>query len=209
MLNPLCWSKLLRLTFLFSALTASSRESRAFITVPQDGTLTFELVSTHAGTSVQEFGIGTPAVSSTTAQRQYLFVASFQNDTLASVFPGPIVDAGFFSAGTELDFYQRSTFIELKWAFTSRLATAPTFTDLEAFTDRNNSLGLGGGVLSSQRPNTWLLYVDSAGSVDDDDNDMVIRMTLHPLPEPHSGIMAAAGVACFAAWQRGGMNRRR
>jgi hypothetical protein len=48
------------------------------------------------------------------------------------------------------------------------------------FTGRNNSLGLGGSAVQQLSLTAWLLHLDDAASVDDDDNfgDVVVPAAL-------------------------------
>jgi hypothetical protein len=156
----------------------------AYFIVPQAGSISFELLEGHGATSLQEIGFGTPSESSTLAQRDVLYQVHLVNENVESVNPSSIVNAGFFSSGVNLEFYQRSDFGGIHWAFSSRLGGMPTFSDLEVFTDRNGSLGLGGSAIQQISPTSWVFHFDDAASVDDDDNELVFKLTLTPVPEP-------------------------
>ena len=62
------------------------------------------------------------------------------------------------------------------WAFSS----GTDLPSVVAFTDRDNSLRMGGRVIEQTSANTWLMHLDNAAShlVDDDDNDLLIRIRL-------------------------------
>ena len=159
--------------------------SHAYLTLPESGALTFEYLAGYGDTSTQEFGFGTPSTSSSIEQRDVIFIGQLVSGTLESVSPSPIVEAGYFYAGTELNFYQLSDYFGVHWAFSSQLSTSPTFADLEVFTDRNT----GNSAVVQLDATTWMFYLDDAASVDDDDNELIIRMTLDtsavpPAPDP-------------------------
>lgn len=172
----------------------------ALIVLPQSGTLTFEVLEGHGATSLQEFGIGTPSETSLLAERQVLFQVQLVDENVGSVLPSAVVTAGYFTSGTSLDFYERSDYQGgVSWAFSSHLQGQPTFADLEVFTDRDASLGLGGSAVEQLSATSWLLRLDGAASVDDDDNDLVIGVTLAPAPEPSASLLFLAGTAVLAA----------
>jgi hypothetical protein len=169
--------------------------------------LTFEVIEGHGATSLQEFGLGTPSTSSLLSERQVIFQVQLVNEQVSDVLLGPYATTGIFPAGTNLDFYQRSDFAGIHWAFSSQLLSQATLADLEVFTDRNNSLGLGGSVLNQESESSWLLYLDAAGSIDDDDNELVMRMTLNQVPEP-STLTLLGGIFAAAAWTRRRRNQQ-
>lgn len=175
-----------RLASIISIAVCSSLPlaAQAILVLPQSGTLVFEVLEGHGATSAQEFGIGTPSESSALTERQVMFQVQLVNENIGSVSPSSIFDAGFYPAGTNLEFYQRSSFQGTWWAFSSRLLTSPTFPDLEVFTDRNGNLGLGGSAIQQVTPTSWIFNLDDAASGDDDDNELVVRATLTPLPDP-------------------------
>lgn len=171
--------------------------AHALLVLPQSGTLSFEVLEGHGATSVQEFGIGTPSVTSTLVERQVLFQVQLSDENIDSIIPSAIVDAGYFSAGTDLDFYERSDYQGISWAFSSHLQGEPTFADLEVFTDRNGSLGFDGSAIQQLSPTSWLFHIDDAASIDDDDNELVLRVTLAPVPEPSAVLLSLGGIAAL------------
>ena len=64
-----------------------------------------------------------------------------------------------------------------KTGSTCAFSTGSTFTDREAFTDRDNSLGWGGTIVQATAPNTWVLHLDDYFG-DDDDNDSWVQLRI-------------------------------
>lgn len=168
------------------------------ISIPVSGHLIFVAVEGHGGTSEQEFGIIAPG-----GEREMVFTLHLVDGNLASTSPQPVVDMGLFSAGTSLDFYNVSWFDGPKFAFSANLAGSPTPSDLVVFTDRDNSLGLGGGVVEVLGDNHWLLHLDDAASFnyDDDDNELIIDVRVIPsvsnsngIPEPRTYTLLLLGL---------------
>ena len=174
--------------------------AHALLITSQPGNLIIEALAGHGATSNQEFGLGTPSISSTAAERDVIFTIHLVNEQIGSVTPSPIVDKGFLAAGTVLDFYNISDFGGLHFAFSSTLGLSPSPSDLVVFTDIDNSLGFGGSVVETIGIDDWVLHLDDAASIccDDDDNEMIIRVRIEPavinIPEPASFGMFAAGL---------------
>lgn len=166
------------------------------------GHLVFEALEGHGATSNQEFGLGTPATDSTPAERLQIFTIHLVNEQIGSVTPHARVDLGFFAAGTELDFYNLSDFLGASWAFSRDLVSNPSAADLEVFGDRDNSLGLGGSIVETVGVDHWILHLDDAASVDDDDNEMVIDVRVGPVPEPATMALLVAGVTAAVLRRR-------
>jgi len=113
------------------------------------------------------------------------------------------INAGFFAAGTTVHFGMLTTFSGSGWAFSDGMDQA----SLVAFSDTDNSLGLGGSVIEHTSTNTWTLHLDDAMSflIDDDDNDVLIqlRITDQPVatvPEPPTGPLMLAS-STLAGWK--------
>jgi hypothetical protein len=182
------------------ALLASDPAWAALITTTISGDLIFEALEGHGGKSNQEFGLGTPSINSTPAQRDSIFTLHLDNDQLVSTTPSAVVDKGFFPAGSALDFYELSDFLSPLYAFSSALGGSPSPSDLVVFRDKDNSLGLGGSVVEVLGVDDWKLHLDDAASVDfdDDDNELVIRVHVQPIevpqqvPEPGTLVMLGA-----------------
>ncbi len=91
--------------------------------------------------------------------------------------PNTSVSAGLFTTSDEVHFYELTTFFNsTQFAFSD----GTDFPSLEAFSDRDNSLGMGGCIIEQTGPLTWLLHLDDAFSSDDDDNDVLIQIHLEP-----------------------------
>src|SRR5208283_360968 len=66
---------------------------------------------------------------------------------------------GFFAAGTTIHFGMYTTFAgDAGWAFSVDNDVA----SVVAFTDINDSLGMGGSIIQQTGPDTWLLHLDDA-----------------------------------------------
>jgi len=162
-------------TWLVAAyLLACSAAHASLITTSAPGDLMFAYLGGEAGPSLQEFGIGTPAEASLLADRNLVFVIDYRLPPVVV----PIINKGYFWAGSELDFYNLSDYNGNLFAFSSRLVSGALQPDLAVFTDRDNSLHLGGGVVQSVGDNAWILHLDDAWSYayDDDDNEMIIKV---------------------------------
>jgi hypothetical protein len=94
--------------------------------------------------------------------------------------PQPVgeVLVGHFASGTPINFGIFTSFGGPGggWAFSS----GTDFPSIEAFTDRDNSLHMGGSIIQQTSSNTWLLHLDDALSSDDDDNDILMQIRIVP-----------------------------
>ncbi len=105
--------------------------------------------------------------------------------------PNTELALGQFTAGTSIDFGIETQFGGEYFAFSNETTPAA----IRAFTDIDNSLGLGGNVVESTGLNTYVLHLDDAASfmVDDNDADILMQLRAVPgaVPEPSSlGILA-------------------
>ena len=194
--------------YLFACCAAHA----SLITTSASGDLMFAYLGGEAGPSLQEFGIGTPAESSSLADRNVVFVVDYR---LPPVLV-PIVNKGYFWSGSELDFYNLSDYNGNLFAFSSRLASGALQPDLAVFTDRDNSLHLGGSVVQPVGDNAWILHLDDAWSYayDDDDNELLIKVwvdqsAVPPLVIPEPGSLALLGAGAVAMLAGIGRGRRR
>lgn len=190
----------------FTHLVGFGTANASLITTSASDNLMFEYLGGEAGASIQEFGLGTPAENSSIADRNVVFVIDYYNPP-ASL---PLVNKGYFWAGSDLDFYNLSDYLGDLYAFSSRLTSAvPTQADIAVFTDTDNSLNQGGSVVESVGDNQWILHLDDAWSYrfDDDDNEMIIKLWIDQsaaapvsVPEPATwAMLAAAFLAAGAA----------
>jgi hypothetical protein len=174
----------------------------SLLTTTTPGYLIFEAIEGHGDTSNQEFGLGTPPIGAPANQRQIIFTIHLRDEQIDYVTPSNIVNMGFFPAGSALDFYNISDYRGEHWAFSSTLDSSPSASDLEVFRDRNNSLGFEGSVVEVVGLDHWILHLDDAGSIDDDDNEMILRVRVEPVPEPSGTTLFVVGFAFLAFFRR-------
>lgn len=184
--------------FVASTVMTGGFANASLITTTAPGDLMFEYLGGEAGPSLQEFGIGTPEPLSSLADREMVFVIDYYH----SQTPQPVVNKGYFGSGSQLDFYNLSNYNGNLFSFSNRLLGFPTSSDLATFTDTDNSLRLGGGVVESIGSNMWILHLDDAWSYmyDDDDNEMLIKVWIAPtasIPEPKTWMLLIAGIVAF------------
>src|ERR1019366_2770532 len=143
-----------------------------FFTVPYDATFYLSPLGGGAA-ATNEFGLGT---SQTNA------VPIFTGLPYHPTPPGEVA-IGLVTAGTSLDFYEKTDWGGTFWAFSIDTVSAASRC---AFLDLDNSLGFGGSVVEHTGPTTWTLHLDDAASfmVDDNDADVLIQIRLAPIPEP-------------------------
>lgn len=163
----------------------ASTSAQALLVTTQAGDLVFEVLSGEGAPSSQEFGLGTPSSSSVQTDRDVVFIINLSGG-VTSVTPSPVVNKGFFPAGSILDFYNLSDFGGSQFAYSSALGGTPSASDLVTFYDADNSLGFGGSVVEQLGVDDWVLHLDDAASTccDDDDNEMVIRVRVVPASPP-------------------------
>lgn len=104
---------------------------------------------------------------------------------------------GLFNAGTTVHFGEFTEFAgQSGYAFSN--GTDPA--SIVAFSDVDNSLGMGGSIIQRTGPDTWLLHLDDALSYlyDDDDNDVLMQVRVAPVPEPASCVLVIAGCVALA-----------
>ncbi len=159
--------------------------------MPTSGDLTMQFIGGSAG-GVTAFGLGTSPSN---------FIALFSGlpNNPSSLSP---VNVGFFSAGTTINMGMFTTFAgDSGWAFSSGTDLA----SIVAFSDIDDSLGLGGSIIQQTGPDTWVLHLDDALSYkyDDDDNDVLMSLHITPIsaaPEPASGLLLFSGGLFLLCW---------
>jgi hypothetical protein len=162
----------------------------SFFTVPYDATLYLAPLGGDAGATT-EFGLGT------SQQNAVPIFAGLPNNPQ----PAGQVQIGFVSAGTDLNFYEKTDFGSTEWAFSIDTVTVASRV---AFLDLNNTLGLGGSIVEPTGPTTWLLHLDDAVSYlfDDDNNDLYVQIRLVPVPEGASCALVAGGLIALTAFRQ-------
>jgi hypothetical protein len=194
--KPALTTSIAILTVLSSLAVAPPRaraDSIQEFVMPSGGYLSIQFIGGSAA-GVTTFGLGTSPNN---------FVAFF---TGLPNSPSSLraVNVGFFSAGTTIHMGMFTRFAGASgWAFSNGTDQA----SIVAFSDIDNSLGLGGSIIQQTGPNTWVLHLDDALSYkyDDDDNDVLIRLRItskpvSTVPEPASGLLLLSGGA-LVAWR--------
>lgn len=157
-----------------------------YFTMPYDADLYLSFIGGEAAAAT-EFGI----VNSIDSYTPY-FTKLPGNPT-----PDNEVLTGTFLAGTNIDFYQKTEWRSgTYWAFSNYNDRA----SLYAFSDIDNSLGLGGLSLQQTTVNTWVLHLDDAASFninDDDDNDVLFQIRLSSVPEPSIIFLMVSSLVCL------------
>jgi hypothetical protein len=103
------------------------------------------------------------------------------------------IPVGFFSSGATIHFGEFTVFNgQTGFAFSNETDRA----SIVAFTDVDNSLGMGGSIIQRTGPETWLLHLDDALSYqfDDDDNDVLMQLRVVPVPEPRTSLFLISGI---------------
>lgn len=171
-------------------LAAAPGAGEGFLKTSRSGDLIVEFVSSEAGFARMELGLGTPDESSAASQRKVALI----HDQGNLVTPA-IVNLGFFPAGSEIDFYMVGDYAGVHWAFSRNLANKPTPADLATFRDTDLSLGRGGSIIEKRGPDDWILHLDDPVSfqIDDDDNDIVVRVRIEQTGRKPRGIYEHPG----------------
>ncbi len=146
----------------------------SFFSVPYDAIFYVAPMGGGAG-ATSDFGVGT---SQADAVPLLHGLPNYPN-------PSGEVQVGPVARGGALNFYLRSEFGGVYWAF-----SVDTISDASryAFMDLDNSLGLGGSIIEQTGPTTWLLHMDDAASFyyDDDDDDVLVQLRLEPAIAAHA-----------------------
>jgi hypothetical protein len=168
-----------------AAILSEGAAASVFFATPVSGDLYIEQVGGEAGAATT-FGLGTSPAD---------FVPYLTGLPNTPAPGGPVL-IGFFTAGTSINFGMYTTFFDANgWAFSNR-TDQPS---IEAFTDTTNNLGLGGSIMQPTGPYTWLLHLDDALSTDNDNNDILIQLSIRPVvaavPELSTWAMMLLGFA--------------
>ena len=187
---------LLAKAFLALVVFLGAAEGNEFV-MPIDGNLFLQQMGGEAG-GVTSFGLGTSP-----SNFDVLYTGLPNN-------PSPVgeVLAGFFTAGTTIHFGEFTTFAGLEgYAFSNGTDQA----SVVAFSDIDDSLGMGGSIIQQTGQDTWLLHLDDAVSYlfDDDDNDVLMQLRVAPVPETGAAPLLAAGVLVIVLLARFGPLRSR
>jgi len=183
---------LLFLSLLTVCLAVPIRARADEFVMPFGGYLSVQFVGGEAA-GVTTFGLGT-------SPGDFVALLSGLPNSPSSL---DAINVGFFAAGVTIHFGMFTTFSGSGWAFSNSTDQA----SLVAFSDIDNSLGLGGSIIQQTSNNTWVLHLDDAQSylVDDDDNDVLIRLAItskpvSTVPEPSTWIMLLSGSA-LVGWR--------
>jgi hypothetical protein len=169
------------IAILIAALTVSSTSSFAeSFVVPFDAQLSMSLSALSSAGADSEFGIvqsGTDLIP--------LF-SGLPNHPQ----PTTEVAIGQFHPGDVVNFYIK-TDNAIAFSFDTT-----TFRSLEAFSDRDHSLGFGGRIIEQTSQTSWFMHLDDAISGDDDDNDAIMQIVAVPgaIPEPSAIAMLLFGL---------------
>ena len=165
--------------------------------IPSSGYLSIQFIGGSGGAGgVTNFGLGTAPSNFVP-----LFTVFFNGGTNP---PMSVINLGFFSKGTVIQMGMFSTSAGASgWAF----STGTDQASIVAFSDIDNSLGLGGSSMQQTGRGTWILHLDDAQSYkyDDDDNELLLRLRvtsqpISPVPEPASGLLLLSGCA-LVTWK--------
>jgi hypothetical protein len=151
------------------AVTLAQGQTIQEFVMPSSGYLSIQCIGGSAG-GVTTFGLGT------SPSNFVPLLFGLPNSRPSASVP---IMAGFFSAGTTIHMGMYTTFAgDSGWAFSNGTDQA----SIVAFSDIDNSLGLGGSIIQQIGSNTWVLHLDDALSYkyDDDDNDVLIVLRIWP-----------------------------
>lgn len=184
---------LLFLSLLTACLAVPIRARADEFVMPFGGYLSVQFVGGEAGGETT-FGLGT-------SPSNFVALLSGLPNTPSSL---STINVGFFASGITIHFGMFTTFSGSSgWAFSNGTDQA----SLVAFSDIDNSLGLGGSIIQQTSNNSWILHLDDAQSylVDDDDNDVLIRLTItdkpvNTVPEPSTCMLLLSGSA-LVGWR--------
>ena len=158
--------------------------------MPIGGTVSIQFLSGEAG-GVTTFGLGT-------SPADFVALLTGLPNNPSSLQP---INIGFFAAGAIIHMGMFTTFgAGSGWAFSSGTDQA----SIVAFSDATNKLGLGGSIIQQTGQFTYVLHLDDAQSylVDDDNNDVLIKVTITPssvtTPEPTTMVLFLSGSALIA-----------
>ena len=166
----ICTRTLLSVLCMLLVVTLTQGQTIQEFVMPSSGYLWIQYIGGSAAEADTTFGLGTSASD---------FVPLLTG--LESGSTPPPVNAGFFSAGTTIHMGMFTTWGEQSgWAFSDWTDQA----SLVAFSDIDDSLGLGGSIIQQIGPNNWVLHLDDAVSylVDDDDNDILLVLRIWSKP---------------------------
>ena len=174
----------------FSLLTSIGTANGEEFVMPVTGDLFLQQMGGEAG-GITSFGLGTSPTDFIP------FYTGLPNN------PNPIgeVLVGMFNSGTTIHFGEFTVFGNMSgFAFSNATDQA----SVVAFTDVDNSLGMGGSIIQRTGPLTWLLHLDDAESfrVDDDDNDVLMQVRVAPVPELTTLLSLLSGILVLACFRK-------
>ena len=154
-------------------LPTTDANAESFV-MPFSGTLHLEALGGEvAGSARADFGLGTTQAN---------FVV-FLHDLAPNTSPEGEVVVGFFSVGETVHFGLRGEFNGVTaWGFSN----GTDASSLKAFTDEDNSLGMGGLIIEQTGVDTWVMHLDYLHLGFDDDNDILMQIRIESSPKVRS-----------------------
>ena len=180
---------LLGTAVVFACVGPALGATNSFI-LPYDAIVTLT-PSGGTASAISDFGLGTSQAD---------IILLFSNLPNHTAVAG--ANIGFYPAGSSLDVYEKTLWGGTTyWAFSDDAVSSASRT---AFMDLDNSLGFGGSVYEKISSTQYMMHLDDAASytVDDNDHDVLMAITLTPVPEPGTALALSGGASLLALRRR-------